>query len=302
MTDPGSGDMLRIGARFPNAGDTPSRVGLAEAARTLEAAGFDSLWASDHLAMPASSRARYPFSDDGRFPWPLDLGWSDAVVSLWIAAAVTSRIELGTAVLVAPLRPPLLTGIQMASVSVEASGRCVLGIGAGWLAEEFDAMGVSFTDRGRRMDAWIETIRAVWDGALPERPQGGFYPNPTEMVCRPVPVEPIPILVGGMGRAALRRAGRLGDGWLALQALDALDDEVLRAAVATIRDHADDAGRRPGAIRITLQVTASTGRAADLAVWIPRLRAAGVHEVIIDVDWEGGDDPREELERLRAAA
>lgn len=163
-------------------------------------------------------------------------------------------------------------------------------------------MGVPFEGRGSRMDAWIDTIRSVWNGTLPERPQGGFYPNPTEMVCRPVPVEPIPILVGGMSRAALRRAGRFGDGWLALQSLDALDDNALRAAIDTIREHADEAGRDREAVRITLQITASTGQAAYLAEWMPRLRVAGVHEVIVDVDWDGGSDPREDLERLRAAA
>jgi probable F420-dependent oxidoreductase len=284
-------DRVRIGARFPNAGHLPGELGLANAARRLEEAGFDSLWTSDHLAMPVETRSRYPFRDDGVIPWPPDLGWSDAIVSLGIAAAVTDRIELGTAVLVAPLREPLLTAIQLASVSVEAGGRCVLGIGAGWLAEEFDAVGVPFSERGRRLDAWMEVVRAVWSGGLPERDPGAFYPNPTEMVCRPVPVAPIPLLVGGLSPAALRRAGTVGDGWLALQPATELDPPALRRSIDEIHRHAEAAGRDPEGIRVTMQITGSAGRASEIAPMLPRLRSAGVEEVIVDVPWGDGDGP-----------
>jgi probable F420-dependent oxidoreductase len=280
----------------------PARIGLASAARRLEGAGFDSLWASDHLAMPVTTRTPYPFGDGGGFPWPLDLGWSDAIVSLGIAAAVTQKIELGTAVLVAPLRDPLLTAIQLATASVEASGRCVLGVGAGWLAEEFDAVGVPFSERGKRLDAWIEVVRAVWGGTLPIREEGGFYPNATEMICRPVPVAPVPILIGGMSAAALRRAGRLGDGWVALQPADHLDADVLRDAVKRIRDHAEDAGRDASVLRVVLQITGSAGRAAMIADRIPELRAAGADEIVVDIDWDGEHGPETTIAAFTAAS
>lgn len=292
---------LRIGARFPNAGRLPSEIGLAAAAQKLEAAGFDSLWTSDHVAMPVTTRSRYPFSDDGRIPWPLDMGWSDAIVSLGIAAAVTDRIELGTAVLVAPMRNPLLTAMQLASVSVEAGGRCVLGIGAGWLAEEFDAMGVPFSKRGERMDAWIEVVRAVWSGALPVRAEVGLYPNATEMICRPVPVTPIPLLVGGMSEAALQRAAQRGDGWVALQSVDGLDPVSLAKSIGFVRSQARDAGRET-AVRITLQITGSAGRADTVSNHVADLVAAGVDEVIVDIDWGAAGSLDETLQTLRAAS
>lgn len=302
MTDPDTAHSLRIGARFPTTGDVPARIGLSSAARQLEAAGFDSLWASDHLAMPVTTRTPYPFSDGGGVPWPLDLGWSDAIVSLGMAAAVTQKIELGTAILVAPLRDPLVTAMQLASVSVEASGRCVLGVGVGWLAEEFDAVGVSFAERGKRLDAWIDVVRAVWTGTLPIRDEAGFYPNATEMICRPVPIAPVPILVGGLSAAALRRAGHLGDGWVALQSVDDLDAEVLRDATKRIGVHAGDAGRDVSAVRVVLQITGSTGRAGEIAGRLPELRAAGVHEIIVDVGWDGKHGPEATLAALRAVS
>ena len=292
---------MRIGARFPNAGSVPGRIGLAVAAQRLEAAGFDSLWTSDHLAMPIKTRSTYPFSDDGQIPWLSDHGWSDAIVSLAIAAAVTDQIELGTAVLVAPLRNPLVTAMQFASVSVEARGRCALGVGAGWLIEEFDAVEVPFSDRGKRLDAWIEVVRDAWSGKLPMRDPDDFYPNPIEMICAPVPAAPVPILVGGMTPAALRRAGRIGDGWVALQAVDKLDPPSLGSAIKSIQKHAREAGRDDSMVRVTLQITNSAGHADDIADHLSDLMAVGVQEIIVDVRWDAEDDPRKVHDTLRAA-
>ncbi len=292
---------LRIGARFPNAGSAPARIGLASAARRLEAAGFDSLWTSDHLAMPATTRSVYPFTSDGEMPWSPDLGWSDAIVSLGVAAAVTERIELGTAVLVAPLRSPLVMAMQVASVSVEAGGRCVLGVGAGWLVEEFEAVNVPFAGRGQRLDSWIEVVRQVWSGTLPRRTEGP-YPNPAEMVCRPLPVEPVPVLVGGLSAAAQRRAGRLGDGWLALQSVDELDPASLADSIESVRRHAENAGRDGSTLRFVLQITGSKGLAEKISGRLAELGSSGIDEVIVDVDWDSPDEPRRTHDTLREAA
>lgn len=293
---------MRIGARFPNAGRPPIDVGLAVAAKRLEDAGFDSLWTSDHLAMPTTHGSIYPFSSDGDVPWATDLGWSDAIVALGIAAAATDSIELGTAVLVAPLRSPLVAAKQMASVSVEAAGRCVLGVGVGWLQEEFDAVQVPFTDRGKRLDAWINIAREVWSGTLSVRDSDDFYPISREMICQPVPTEPIPVLIGGLSQAALRRAGRLGDGWVGLQAVDNIDPAGLAASISLISSHARAVGRDASQVRIVLQITGSAGRAAEIAEWIPQLVAVGVQEIIVDVDWDDPKQPKRTFETLRLAS
>ncbi len=292
---------MRLGARYPNAGPVPATIGLAEAAVRLEEAGFDSLWTSDHLGMPVQTRSTYPFSLDGELAWPLDLGWSDAIVSLGIAAAVTDRIELGTAVLVAPLRHPLPTAMQMATVAVEARGRCALGLGAGWLAEEFDAVDVPFSERGRRLDAWVEVARAVWSGSLPERPGDAFYPNPTELVCRPTPPQPVPILIGGLSSAALRRAGSVGDGWVALQPAEAIDPESLVAPISSVHSHAEEAGRDPSAVRVVLQITGSAGKAGAIGTVVSDLAEVGVDEIIIDVAWSDSDGAARAVSDIRTA-
>ena len=196
------------------------------------------------------------------------------------------------------MRNPLITAMQLASVSVEASGRCVLGVGAGWLAEEFAAVGVPFSERGKRLNAWIDVVLQVWSGTLSVHDAEDFYPNPTEMICRPVPVAPVPILVGGLSPAALRRAGRRGDGWVALQSVDRLDPGSLAASIASIREHARNAGRSES-IRVTLQITGSAGRAEQIADHVPELAAAGVHEIIVDVPWDNEDGPERTLDTFR---
>lgn len=294
------GDTVRIGARFPNAGGSPSNLGLANAAQILESAGYDSLWASDHLAMPVQGGSPYPFSPDGRIPWSNELAWADAIVALGIAAAVTDRIEIGTAVLVAALRSPLVLAKQLATVAVEARGRTALGVGVGWLEQEYDAVGVPFSGRGERLDAWIEVVRDVWGGSLPERGDGSPYPNPMEMVCRPVPPAPIPVMVGGLSRAALRRAGRLGDGWIGLQAAGELDGSSLAPALAEVRTSARKAGRDPAMLRMILQITESDGQAELIASRLDELTAAGVTEIIVDPGWDDMDNPLKTLETLRA--
>lgn len=114
--------VLRIGARLPNAFNASQPTSLAAAAHALESAGLHSLWASDHLAMPSDLPRSYPFTSDGHIPWRSDTAWGEAIVALGIAAAVTQRIELGTAVLVSGLRAPLILAKQVATVSTEASG------------------------------------------------------------------------------------------------------------------------------------------------------------------------------------
>jgi probable F420-dependent oxidoreductase len=299
VTAGGPAPSLRIGARFPSAGTTFRPGGLAAAARTLEDAGFDSLWASDHLAMPRSTRSHYPYTEDGTIPWGEELGWNEALTALGIAAAVTSRIELGTAVLVAALRHPLVAARQAAAVAVEAGGRVTLGVGAGWLAEEFDAVGVPFERRGRHLDAWLDYVRQVWDGELAVRPADDPYPLPTAMTSRPIPPGPIGILIGGISDAALRRAVRSADGWLGIAPLADLDPQAVAVDVARLHAAAEGADRDPATLRVCLQVTGSEGGSERLRPHLSGLAAAGVDDVLIDAGWQHPEQPHEDLTLLR---
>src|SRR6476659_5974556 len=128
---------MRIGVKVPNSGPLPERLGIGAMAAELEAAGFESLWVSDHVVLPEEIGSQYPFAEDGRATWPTDTPYFDALVALALAAAVTERVGLGTGVLVLPQRQPVVTAKQVASIDTASGGRLTLGVGAGWLEEEF---------------------------------------------------------------------------------------------------------------------------------------------------------------------
>lgn len=289
---------MRIGAKLPNSGPLPLEIGVPAMARALEQSGFDSLWVSDHIVMPETIGSHYPFAADGRATWSTATPYLDALVALALAAAVTDRVRLGTAVLVLPLRHPVELAKQAASIDVASDGRLELAVGAGWLAEEFEALNVPFKGRGARMVEWIEIMRACWTG----RPSGHDserYTLPEGVLCLPEPAHAIPLLVGGHSPIALRRAGSVGDGWLAQQSAHELDPDEIARAVAEIRAAAQVAGR-DATPRVVLRIVESLGRAELVARRLAELAAAGVEEVIVDVPVEG-DAPGRDLELLRAA-
>ena len=289
---------LRIGAKLPNSGSVALDRGVPELARALEAAGFASVWVSDHIVLPREIRSRYPFAEDGRATWPPDVPYLDSLIALALAAGVTERVTLGIAVLVLPLRHPIVTAKQLASIDVASGGRLRLGVGAGWLREEFEALDVPFESRGARLEEWIELLRSCWTGT-PGPHSGGRYRLPPDVLCLPAPARSVPILFGGHSPPALRRAGSIGDGWLAQQSLGSLDTTELEAARRTATDAARSAGRDPEQFRVVLRIVESAGRSAELAPRLPELAAAGVDEVIVDVDW-ALDDPAAEREQLSA--
>jgi probable F420-dependent oxidoreductase len=288
--------LIRVGAKVPNSGPLPARLGLTTMARRLEEAGFASLWLSDHIVQPETITSRYPFSADRRATWPTDDPWYDAVVSMAMIAAVTERVEVGVAVLVLPLRHPVELAKQVATIDALSAGRTVLGVGAGWQAEEFAALGVPFEDRGRRTDEWLALLRDCWTGR-PAATSGGLYELPAGVLCFPTPVRRPPLLVGGMSPAAFRRAAA-ADGWLALQPAGLLDLEPLAAGVAAVREAADE----PMRLRFVLRITLSSGLTDEVAALLPELDGLGFNDVIVDVDWDQPDGTARAAEVLLAAA
>ncbi len=291
---------MRIGAKVPNSGPLPARLGIGSMSATLEEAGFDSLWTSDHVVMTRTVESKYPFSAEGELTWDVESPWYDAVVSLTLMAAATTRCEVGVAVLVLPLRHPVVFAKQVASIGALFSGRVTLGVGAGWMAEEFAALGVPFDSRGRRLEEWMSLLRACWTGN-PQAFDGEYYTLPAGVVCQPTPARSSPLLVGGMSPAALRRAGKLGDGWLALQRASALDVGSLASAVGRVRQAAEQVGRDPAALRFVLRVTQSETAASEIAAMADSIAAAGITEIVVDVDWNDLDAAHRSAEALLAA-
>jgi probable F420-dependent oxidoreductase len=289
---------LRIGAKLPNSGPLPQALGIPAMARALEAAGFDSLWVADHVVLPRSIDSHYPFAADGRATWPSDAPYVEALIALALAASVTERATLGTAILVLPLRSPVMFAKQTASIDSASGGRLKLGVGAGWLQEEFAALDVPFADRGPRTEEWIAIARDCWTGT-PAAHTSERYTLPANILMVPPPERPIPFLMGGHSKAALSRAGRLTDGWLGQQSLDEIDTVELQSAAALMREAAVGAGRDPDPLEVVLRIVQSQDRIDAIARRLPALAAAGVDEVIVDLDWNGDLDAQHAM--LRAA-
>jgi probable F420-dependent oxidoreductase len=175
--------------------------------------GFEAVWLGEHLVRPASFDSAYPYSPTGSTHevWPEETPLSDPWVALGHLAALTARIRLATGVYVLPLRNPFVTARAVATLHAMSGGRAILGIGAGWNREEFNVVGEDFEDRGPRMDEIIGILRRLWSGESFAH-SGAFY-RFAQVRLGPAQDPPIRIVMGGDSPPALRRAGRLGDGW-----------------------------------------------------------------------------------------
>src|SRR5438045_2308138 len=179
--------------------------------------------------------------------YPAQMPILEALVTLGFAAAVTDRVTLSTEVLVLPQRQAVLVAKQVSTLDTLSGGRMRLGVGVGWQEAEYDALGEDFSGRGRRMDEAIELLRASWGDERIERQGQRFHADAIAMEPKPPQGGRLPIWVGGDSPAALRRAGRLGDGWMG-SVLSG--EERVRDAVAEIRRHAEAADRDPMAVEL----------------------------------------------------
>jgi probable F420-dependent oxidoreductase len=250
---------VKFGLRYASLGRYSSGPAAVELAQAAEAAGFDSLWTVEHVIVPARYQSKYPYSPTGKMGSGLeDFPLPDPLIWLAYVASATRTIKLGTAILILPQRNPVVTAKAVATLDhLAGGGRVLLGIGVGWLAEEFATLGVPFADRGARTDEYVAAMRALW--AEERASFRGRFVSFDEVFCRPRPAAGrIPIIVGGDTPAAARRAGRLGDGYFpARGAPAALFDEMRRAAAA--------AGRDPAGIELTVSAPGDPDEIEGLA-------------------------------------
>jgi probable F420-dependent oxidoreductase len=197
-----------------------SSADLVDIAQAAEAAGFDSLWLGEHVLLPQQYRSAHPThsgavdESDTHYPKIVEESTRllDPLIALAAVAATTTRLRLGTAIYLLPLRHPLLTARAVLTLGEIAAGRFMLGVGAGWLEEEFGALQVPFQERGSRHEEAIEVLRAAFAGGSFEHDGTHFQTGPVQIASAPVR---IPIVMGGNSLPALRRAARLGDAWFA---------------------------------------------------------------------------------------
>jgi probable F420-dependent oxidoreductase len=236
---------MKLSVEFPSVSFREGPAAVAGLARAIERIGYDHIDVFDHVVMgvPIEGRPRGPYNP----AMPI----LEALMALSYIAAITSRITLGTEVLVLPQRQPALVAKQVSTLDTLSGGRVRLGVGVGWQESEYEALGEAFRTRGARMDEAIRLLRAYWRDA-----EVGFdsahYPT-VAMAMEPKPPQGVrlPIWIGGGSEAAYRRVGRLGDGWLASRVTDAAG---ARQAIEAIHRHAEEAGRDPATIGLQSMV------------------------------------------------
>ena len=187
---------------------------FVEMAKVADRVGWDIFAVSDHVVFPEKIESAYPYIEDGKPYWPLETAWPDPWVTIAAMAAVTERLRFATNVFILPARHPLLVAKSVGTAAVLSGNRVALGIGVGWMREEFELLGEDFTTRGRRTNEAIEVLRTLWQGGMVEH--HGKYYDFDRLTMQPVPTAPVPIWVGGASEAALKRAARLGDGWISV--------------------------------------------------------------------------------------
>jgi probable F420-dependent oxidoreductase len=237
---------MKFALLFVNVGpfsEPENAVGLARLAEDL---GFESLWTVEHVVVPTGYESKYPYSPDGKMTGGEDVPIPDPLIWMAYVAGATTTIRLGTGILILPQRNPLILAKELATLDRLSAGRLELGVGVGWLREEFDALGIPWEARGARTDEYIDVLRTLW--REPEASYDGSFTNFAPLKSWPKPArEGGPkVHIGGHTPAAARRAGRTGDGFFpgaTGEDLGPLLDEMRRAA--------KDAGRDADAIEIT---------------------------------------------------
>ncbi|MCZ6888356.1 MAG: LLM class F420-dependent oxidoreductase [Gammaproteobacteria bacterium] len=260
---------MKFGLRYCNTGRYVDPAKAVELVQAGEEAGFESAWTVEHTVVPEGYESAYPYSPDGKMAGGLnDIPLPDPLIWMAYVAAATSRIKLATGILILPQHNPVIAAKQIATLDYMSGGRVLLGIGVGWLREEFDAIGASFDDRAARTDEYVAVMRALW---TQDRPVfAGEFVQFDGAYCRPQPAQgTVPIIVGGHSKAAARRAGRLGDGFF--PARDAPED-LIRLA----RETAESCGRDPNDVEITVSLP------SDLQD-LPKLAELGVARVLVPV-------------------
>jgi len=221
---------MEVGVTIPNAGPKASPRNIETVACWAEALGFHSVWVTDHVALlePEQVRSHYPYRSHGRWDYASDTYWLDPLLALEWAAAVAPSLNVGTSILVVPLRNPVLLAKQVASLDFLTGGRVILGAGAGWMEEEFHLVGQSYANRGRRLLEMVDLMRRCWSGETVDF-EGEFY-QVSGFRMYPTPLaRNVPVIWGGHSDAALRRCARTGDGWHPTQIpLDQLAQGIVR--------------------------------------------------------------------------
>ncbi|HEY2280573.1 MAG TPA: LLM class F420-dependent oxidoreductase [Streptosporangiaceae bacterium] len=266
---------MRIGLHALGIGTGAQPEVIRAVAVAAEAAGFATLWSGEHVVMVDEPVSRYPYSADGQIAVPAAADWLDPLLGLSYMAAVTSRIELATGVLLLPEHNPVLAAKQAATLDVLSGGRFTLGIGVGWSAEEFAALGIEFSRRGPRTAEYVAAMRTLWADDVATFSGEFVRFDAVRVNPKPVRDRRIPVVFGGNSDAALLRVATYGDGWYGfnLTVDAALERAAALAGLYRQQDHQQDRSRAG----LTVAVALTDGSPSALS----ELAHAGVTEVVV---------------------
>lgn len=264
---------MRIGLFTLGLGAAAHPDVIRDVAQTAERTGVATLWAAEHVVLFDRYDSAYPYSETGAFPLGSEADWLDPFVTLSFAAAVTSRIRLATGICLVPEHNPLILAKQVASLDRLAEGRFALGVGIGWSAEEFAALGIPFERRAQRTREYVEVMRKLWaDGVASHHGEfmrfdnAGSFPKPAQGAK-------VPVIFGGESAPALRRVAECGDGWYGFN----LDPAAAKEAIGRLAPLLVRNGRALGDVELIVSPYTRRITGEDLR----RYRDLGVSEVVM---------------------
>ena len=262
---------MRVGLHALGIGTGARPEVIRAVAMAAEATGFATLWSGEHVVLVDRPGSRYPYSADGQIAVPADADWLDPLLGLSFIAAVTTTIGLATGVLLLPEHNPVLAAKQAATLDVLSGGRLTLGVGIGWSAEEFAALGIPFAGRGRRTAEYVAAMRTLWADDVASF--SGEFTRFESVRVNPKPVRGrrIPVVLGGNSDAALGRVAAFGDGWYGFN----LPAATVAERVAALAGQCRQRGRSPRELSVAVALT--DGHPGLL----PELAEAGVTELVV---------------------
>ncbi|MBD0423958.1 LLM class F420-dependent oxidoreductase [Streptomyces sp. TRM S81-3] len=278
--------MLRLGMMAPFSDGLITSGGfLRDLAGTLEESGVESLWTVEHVAVADRYEPRYPYSSDGRIPGSSgSVPMPDPLETIAFLAGASNTLRFGTAMIVAPLHSPVVLAKRAATIDRHSGGRLVLGLGIGWQKEEYAAVGVPYRDRGRRLEECVGAMRALWaDG--PASYQGRHVSfDGLHSLPRPGSGS-VPVVLGGNSDPAVRRAGRIGDGWFPYT----IGPEDFARQAGLMRRAAREAGRDEDAVEITVWPGSRDRDRESDPSWVRGFTDAGATRLVIAPRIRGAD-------------
>ncbi len=279
---------MKLGIRYCNTGPFLQPERLVHLARKAEQIGAESLWTVEHVVVPKAYGSKYPYSADGKMAGPENAPIPDPLIWLTYAAGVTTRIKLATGILILPQRHPFYTAKQLATLDVLSGGRAILGVGIGWLEEEFRGLGVPWESRAERSEECIAALRSLWSEGASGFTGKHYAWNPVHSNPKPVQKPGVPIVIGGQVRATARRAARLGDGFFPARV------DNLRELIDTLHRECAAIGRDPRTIELTTGIVGRIPTRDDLA----ELEALGIARVLVQLQDFSRDGVERSLERI----